>query len=259
MARIDTLKNFLTDIADKFRAKLGTTELINHADYDNKIDEVYDKGTEDGFNSLWDIGFNSDARINAFPYAFYRWGEFDFGTRLDGIKYKNVFWMFAQSNAKNLDIVFDLSEITSNLNNMFYGCSKLERVKKIIFSDNGGLPTAIQMFYGVPKLKEIRFEGVIDNSINISTSTLLSKDSIRGNLATEEELAAGKNLFTSEIDGNTYYGGLITALSTTKGATLTLSKTAVINAFGSIDAPEWIELISQKSNQHNGLWTITLS
>lgn len=47
MARVDTLKNFLTDIADKFREKLGTTELIEHADYDTKIDEVYEKGLSD--------------------------------------------------------------------------------------------------------------------------------------------------------------------------------------------------------------------
>ena len=258
MARIDTLKNFLTDIADKFRAKLGTTELINHADYDVKIDEVYDKGTEDGREALWDILFNNEIRKGNFPYAFYRWKEFDFGTRLDGIKYKNVFWMFAQSGVKSLDIVFDLSEITANINNMFYSCSDLEYVKKIIFSDQGNLPTMTQMFYAAPKLKEIRFEGVIDNSINIVASTLLSKYSIRGSLATEEEIANGKNLFTSEIDGNTYYGGLITALSTTKGATLTISKTAVTNAFGSTDSDEWKELISGKCNTQGGPWTISL-
>lgn len=44
MARIDTLKNFLVDIADKFRSILGTTEEISHAEYDAKIDEVFEAG-----------------------------------------------------------------------------------------------------------------------------------------------------------------------------------------------------------------------
>ena len=48
MARIDTLQNFLTDIADKFRTKLGTTSEIIHSEYDTKIDEVYDKGYAKG-------------------------------------------------------------------------------------------------------------------------------------------------------------------------------------------------------------------
>ena len=255
--RLQSAKENIKNAIEESGVSVGNGLLDTYPD---KINEVFENGKNDGKEWLWDIIFKNKKNNGLFQYAFHRWSNVDFGSRLDGIKYKNVFWMFAQSEVKDLDIIFDLTEINSSPNNMFYGCSSLERIKKIIFSDNGVETYATsQMFYAMPKLKEIRFEGVLDNSTNISSSPLLSKDSIRGSLATEEELAAGKNLFTSTIDGNTYYGGLITLLSSTKGATLTMSNTAVINAFGSVDAPEWIELITPKSNKYNGLWTITLS
>jgi hypothetical protein len=52
---------------------------------------------------------------------------------------------------------------------------------------------------------------------------------------------------------------IINHLSDDKGATLTLKKNAVIKVFGSVDSPEWIELITSKSNDYNGKWTISLS
>lgn len=51
MARIDTLNNFLLDIANKFRDKLGITGKIEHIDYDTKIDEVYEAGYAKGVSS----------------------------------------------------------------------------------------------------------------------------------------------------------------------------------------------------------------
>lgn len=44
MAKTDNLTDFLTGLADKFRAKLGGTALINPQSFESKIDEVYQKG-----------------------------------------------------------------------------------------------------------------------------------------------------------------------------------------------------------------------
>ena len=44
MAKTDNLTDFLKGLADKFRAKLGGTALINPQNFESKIDEVYQKG-----------------------------------------------------------------------------------------------------------------------------------------------------------------------------------------------------------------------
>ena len=48
---------------------------------------------------------------------------------------------------------------------------------------------------------------------------------------------------------------VVNALGTVTGKTLTLSTTAVANAFGSTTAQEWTNLITPKQNTG---WTITL-
>lgn len=47
MAKTDNLADFLKGLADKFRAKLGGTALINPQSFESKIDEVYQKGYDD--------------------------------------------------------------------------------------------------------------------------------------------------------------------------------------------------------------------
>ena len=47
MAKTNNLTEFLTGLADKFRAKLGGTALINPQSFESKIDEVYQKGYDD--------------------------------------------------------------------------------------------------------------------------------------------------------------------------------------------------------------------
>ena len=47
MAKTNNLMDFLTGLADKFRAKLGGTALINPQNFESKIDEVYQKGYDD--------------------------------------------------------------------------------------------------------------------------------------------------------------------------------------------------------------------
>ena len=44
MAKTNNLTDFLTGLADKLRAKLGGTALINPQSFESKIDEVYQKG-----------------------------------------------------------------------------------------------------------------------------------------------------------------------------------------------------------------------
>jgi hypothetical protein len=88
-----------------------------------------------------------------------------------------------------------------------------------------------QPFRNCIALKNITIEGEICVDFSFIHSPLLSKESIIS---------------------------IVTHLSDTQGATLTLKAEAINNAFGGEYATEWIELITPKSNQYNGLWTINL-
>lgn len=252
------------------------------AEYASKIDDVYKAGHDEFWDTFQDNG-NRTIYINAFS----RWGDVEMlSPKYKVVATRNSSAMFNGSKIKNIDKnKFDLSQATYaptssssttyciceycnylevfpdiNLQAGYYAfafndCFRLHTIEILRVTKECIFATA---FRSCEALKNITIEGEIGNSFDLHWSTKLSKESIRGRLATEEEIAMGKNLFTSTIDGNTYYGGIINVLSDTQGATLTLSRTAVDNAFGSIDSTEWVELITPKSNQYNGLWTISL-
>lgn len=75
----------------------------------------------------------------------------------------------AMRNVTRLPVI-DCSLITS-LNYCFSENTALETIDKIIVSDTGKT-TFVNMFLSTPKLKEIRFEGVIGTSINFQQCPL---------------------------------------------------------------------------------------
>lgn len=107
MARIDTLTNFLTDVANAIRQKKGTTGEIPASNFDTEIASIQS---------------GDDFYIDDFDYFFYN------GARIDDMyKYidagKDVTtcnWMFsgANVNGKTLDRFFDLSK-TVTMNSTF--------------------------------------------------------------------------------------------------------------------------------------------
>lgn len=134
---------------------------------------------------------------------------------------------------KRIGVISTISVTTSSgFVNTFALCSKLQTIDKLILKDsiifNGS-------FNNCASLENLTIEGTIgQNGFNVQWSTKLSKASITS---------------------------IINALSTTtSGLTVTLSKTAVNNAFetsvGAGDgntSTEWLALIATKSN-----WTISL-
>ena len=57
MSKRNNLTDFLTSEANKFRSILGTSQSINPQDFDDLIDDVYDKGLSDGGVERKDINF----------------------------------------------------------------------------------------------------------------------------------------------------------------------------------------------------------
>lgn len=191
--------------------------------FETIADAVYDKGVSDGENNVWSaIVFPN--RDN-YQYAFARWGKHMDFSILEGIKYKVTFWMFGyNSTIEELDIDFDLSSATS-INNMFYGCSNLKKIKKINFGNSISKRSMDVMFSGANALEEVTIEGAIDNIISF-------KDCIKLNRASIESI--------------------VKHLSTTQGATLTLSAEAVNREFS---GEEWETFIAEYKPS---TWSIAL-
>ena len=216
---------------------------------DNEM-EVYKAGIRKENQHFWDAFLDYGAR-KQYSYAFYNWQDerfyplydivptaatnmfqgcdvgdlkqrlSDCGVVLDFKNCTTANYCFASSKVTKIPLVdFSSIQSTSNSQYVFFNCTKLEEIEKIIVNPN---MTLISWFSNCEKLKEVRFEGEIARSVSFSVSPL-SKESIES---------------------------VISALSdNTSGVTLTLKQSAVDNAF---TEDEWNTLISAKTN-----WTFSL-
>lgn len=216
------------------------------------------------WNKVWDAIQNYGKRTS-FPYAFAysSWNDKNFKPKYDIRPIGNASTLFRDAEIVDLEatlqkcgVVLDTSQVTS-LNYAFY-CPYLQviptidmtkittinetnlalrspiiTIRKIIMAET--TPFYSQCFRNATNLENLIFEGVIGcNGIDLQWSPKLSHDSIVS---------------------------IINALSTTtSGLTVTLSKTAVNNAFetsaGAVDgstSQEWLNLIATRNN-----WTISL-
>lgn len=170
MARIDTLDNFLTDVADSIREKKGTTDTILAKNFDTEIESISGGSSSDEFY------------INDCSYLFYNGARIDQFNNLK--KYfkdvVNAFGMFAGTYSEDviLDLSgFDTSKIqnfgeffrglrtetldlsgfdTSSANNMYYffGNSTVKSLDLSSF-DGTNVKEAASMFYNCMSLTEL--------------------------------------------------------------------------------------------------------
>ena len=235
-------------------------------------DAVYDKGVSDGkkseYDEFWDSVQDYGNRV-AYDYVFNRWNckyirpkykvipkagqngayrylhMFSFNPSLKKIEkeyfdlsqYESPngytsgpsgnYYMFAECS--NLEEIEDVGMKPYYYYATFVNCTKLHTIEVVRSNENTIFETAT--FKGCTALENIKIEGVIAKNISFYQSPNLSKTSIES---------------------------IINHLSDTTGATLTLKAEAINNAFGGAYATDWIELITPKSNQYNGLWTISL-
>lgn len=212
-----------TAIADKIREKTGTEETMTANDFVDKIDDVYASGKQAYSNEFWHQLQNSGKPMNYFwLFAYNRFTDNTYTPLYDIILNsstnagQNLFYSSALTDTK---VAIYANEF--NINGMFYWARKMETIRKLVVSE---AVTYTSTFNDCLALKNIIFEGTIGKNIDLHWSTLLTKASITS---------------------------IINALSeTTKSLTLTLSETAVNNAF---ETSEWEALVNTKTN-----WTISL-
>lgn len=205
------------------------------------LDDAYDKGYTEGieqgrkaeYDELWDNFQVKGAKphySNAFSYT--GWNDEIYDPK----------YPITPTNTEGISAMFSWNQNISDTKvpitaygkcaAAFNQCVKLKSIPKLIFDR----PTTISnMFSNCVALEELNCEGVIDiTGLNLQWSKKLSKASITS---------------------------VINCLSTTtSGLSVTISKTAVNNAFatseGAADgstSEEWLNLIATKSN-----WTISL-
>lgn len=262
------LREYLTNIANAIRAKLGTTDTINAQDFSTKVDEVYEAGKKAEYDEFWDkylsarLGgqymfcggawnpntFRPSKDIVPVTYANNMFYFFNYqgtgavldleehlqslGVKLDTSKVIVTQYMFREAYISRVGILDFTSVTDKGLNYTFFN-SKLTTIDKLIVT---AATKYSSPFYGASSLVNLTMEGTIGQSgFSVSPCTKLTKASITS---------------------------IINALSqTTSGIAVTLSKTAVNKAFetseGAKDgstSQEWANLIATKTN-----WTINLS
>lgn len=276
-------------IADKIRQYLGIDDLIKPNDFASKIDDVYDKGKQSAYDEFWDRYQSNGNRVN-YQVAFggIGWNAENFKPKYS-MRPTNTNAMFQNAKSLKIDLAALLKERNiildtsggnnfqyftleaaftrlptincsngTNLTNAFSNMGNLITFDKWIISTDGNQKFS-NTFASTPKLEKIAIEGVVGENLSFSVCPL-TKESIMGKPITAEEYEAlsdtAKTYNVMTIDGVRYYGGVITALKDdATGKTLTLKKTAKETAFTD---EEWITLITTKSNQYDGNWTISL-
>lgn len=200
------------------------------------VPKVYGAGIQAERDSLWGTLQNSAHRNFLYAFAYERFNDATFNPIQDFIASSNTnsFQNMFYNNAAITDtkVGFDARK-TSHIGAMFYNAKNLKEIRKIIIGSNvvsGGN----NAFTGCKNLKKICFEGEICLSLNMKDCSGLSRVSLEN--------------IVNHLSDNT------------NDLTLTLSQTAIDNAFETSDGAgdgsasvEWAELIADKTN-----WTISL-
>lgn len=230
--------------------------------YENGKSAGYSKGYREGeqayYDFYWDTLQNNDG-VQYYAGMFYNFPAELYQPKHDFIhkSYGSAYLMFHEF--KGTDIIKDnnfTKAYGDGLNHTFWNCPNLVNARTLTVTE---VQPFNNSFNACPKLEEVRFKGTIAYAISFQWSPLLSKASIIGDVATAEEIAAGKNIIA--LNGKSYYKGIFGALSdTTSNITITFKKETIDKAFetsiGANDGStsnEWTTLVASKSN-----WTISL-
>lgn len=218
--------------------------------------EAYKEGRKAEYDAFWDAYQNNGAIYSANDmFAGASWNDVTFNPKHSMSVMKRADYMFKSSGSLDLKgilernrISFDFGNTCTDFQNMFYysavynipeiDCSlatsmrcmfdnaqSLRNIDKIILPKAEPYSGAYEyMFNNCKSLETVSFSGDITQSVDFHWSTKLSKASIESIIEALSKSASGK--------------------------TLTLSNTAVNNAF---TTSEWNNLRASKSN-----WTISL-
>lgn len=191
--------NDYVNTCEAIREKTETTELIKSGEMVDKITDVFNAGKKSEYDKFWDSIQDYGNRTD-YRYAFSRCAEIDFKPKYD-FNFGVSFWMFAYAKNVEFDYVFDLSN-ASSINNMFYDCNYLKKIKKIILKADGSQALE-QIIYECNELEEVEFEGVIGGSnMNCATSSKLNHKSLMSIINTLKDFSGTTTTRTLTLHKN---------------------------------------------------------
>ena len=222
MAKTNNLTDFLTSLAAKFRAKLGTSGTINPQDFESKVDAVFDAGKKSEYDAFWDTYQSNGTRKNYHSaFAGEGWKQAIFKPKYT-IRPSEARNMFYQSPLTDLTLThkLDFSEVTAissfiarssvtkvpaiNLSKIidslyvFENAFELMTVENLIFPTRPFTVNISGMFYRCNALENITITGTIQNTgcdLHWSTKlTIESVTSILTALSKDSSVAAGKSI-----------------------------------------------------------------
>lgn len=190
MARVDNLKNFLTDVANAIRSKTGKSETLSPANFDTEIESISGGGDiSEYINEVMPNSISSSRGASWFSIlkklppnltfngtsASYMFYGCKITEKLDFSKYPNLNfsnvthanYMFNYSDFSEIDISALNTQKLTTLANMF---SSANATKIIINNDFPSVSYAGAMFRECQNLVEIDFKKININSLtDIST------------------------------------------------------------------------------------------
>ena len=222
MAKTNNLTDFLTSLAAKFRAKLGTSGTINPQDFESKVDAVFDAGKKSEYDAFWDDYQSNGTRKNYHSaFAGEGWKQTNFKPKYT-IRPSEARNMFYQSPLTDLTLThkLDFSEVTAlsdfiarssvtkvpaiNLSKIidslyvFENAFELVTVENLIFPTRPFTVNISGIIYRCIALENITITGTIQNTgcdLHWSTKlTIESLTSILTALSKDSSVAAGKSI-----------------------------------------------------------------
>lgn len=223
MAKTNNLTDFLTSLAAKFRAKLGTSGTINPQDFESKVDAVFEAGKKSEYDAFWDDYQSNGTRTDYYhAFAGKGWTQTIFNPKYTA-RPSDARGMFANNqNITDLTLTgkLDFSEVTTpsdfisrssvtkvpaiNISKVsdslyvFENAFELVTVENLIFPTSPFTVNISGMFYRCNALENITITGTIQNTgcdLHWSTKlTIESLTSILTALSKDSSVAAGKSI-----------------------------------------------------------------
>ena len=197
----------LTAVADAIREKTGETDALGLGEMPGKVEAVFEAGKKSEYDAFWDAYQQNGERVHyGYAFAGNGWTDVGFKPKYD-MTPTQAFNMFAQSgsldlvaccdargvtlsfeNCTSFDGAFAWSGVTrlgvidtrkiATTTNIFYGCSSLHTVQKLILKEDGTQSIGTNPFYMCKALENITVEGKIGYGFSFSYSTKLTHASL---------------------------------------------------------------------------------
>lgn len=214
MARIDTLGNFLTDVADAIREKTGSEETIQASEFDTAISEIpsgldwsalgYSDTPQsiiDGYNYAKEIKDNWDDTITTMQSMYENNKSLMFFPNVDVSLVTSYYQAFRYCiNLKEISL--SMSNNVASLSNVFSYCSSLTKVVLSgVMKSSGSLAG---LFYGCSSLINVDLK-------NLDVSNVIMFSEVFTNCNSLEDLDLSNFVL--------YGGGNVTTMSMFNGCT----------------------------------------